>query len=284
MSNDATTVAQDSGTDGTTVGSSSGGGSEGGGGVDGTSGSHDSASSDVVDGGGLGLLVDNMTAAMGTQISLQVPSGQTPGSYYTYPDKAPNNLGMLSRIESTEALGDTPVTSPVMNADGSQISGNLCFRGSVVAYSGLGMSLAYGIPPDATPDASSSPVPFDASHYHGVSFYVFVEPADGPLPSIHFSIPDTQTADPAAWPAAACNVDGGECDDDFGSDVTFTQGVWVKASFRFDALTQGGFGSGFSALMTSQLIGMKWQVNNLAGLDAASESFNFCISDIYFTP
>jgi hypothetical protein len=39
----------------------------------------------------------------------------------------------------------------------------------------------------------------------------------------------------------------------------------------------------FTAMRTDQLIGMKWQANG-AGVDAAAEPFQFCISDIYFTP
>jgi hypothetical protein len=227
---------------------------------------------------GLGLLVDNMTAMKGTQISLQVPDGESPGSYYAYSDYPVSNaLGMMSIVSGTSQLLDVPLSTPITNGDGSQIVGELCFGGSVVGYSGLGMSLAYGNPPDATPESGlSSPVPFDASHYGGVSFYILVDPSDGPSPSIRFGIPDTQTADPAAWPAACSAFDGGICDDDFGSDVTFTQGTWTKASFQWTGLNQVGFGTVYSALKTDQLIGMKWQVNGGA-VDAASESFQFCI-------
>ncbi len=280
-----------SGTSGTSGGTSgSSGSTTGASGTSGTTGSTtpmDGGASDAADASKLGLLVDNMTTTgTGTRISLQVPAGESPGSYYTYSDNASNNLGGMTLVISTAQLLDAPVTPAVANADGSQIVGELCFNGRVVNYAGLGMSLAYGNPPDASPESGiSSPVPFDASAYSGVSFYVLVTPSDGgTLPSLHYSVPDTQTADKAAYPAALCNVDGGTCDDDFGSDVPFVAGTWTKVSFKWAELTQQGFGTAFpTGIKDNQLIGMKWQANG-DGADAAADSFNFCISDIYFTP
>jgi hypothetical protein len=192
----------------------------------------------------------------------------------------------MSVTEATSRLADNAVSPSVTNPDGSEIVGELCFNGKVVSYAGLGLTLAYGNAPDATPESgTSSATPFDAHTYSGVSFYFMVVGADAaPLPSVHFSVPDTQTADKAAWPAAACNVSGGTCDDDFGGDLTLTAAnVWTKQSFPFVTLSQGGWGSAFSAIMSNQLIGMKWQVNG-NGEDAGITPFNFCISDIYFTP
>ncbi len=271
-------------------GSSSGGGSSGGG----SSGGHDGGGiTDAAgEGGGVALLVDDMTAKTGTQIRLQVPAGDTPGSYYTYSDRsaaASNYLGMMSIVTGTSQLADAPVTPAVTNPDGSQIVGELCFGGRVVGYAGLGMNLVYGNAPDATPESGlSSPIPFDASRYSGISFYIRVDPNDAtPLPSVHFGVPDTQTADPAAWPTSDCaKVDGGVCDDDFGADVTFAAGQWTKVAFQWSDLTTQGFGMPSlvnGSIRKDQLIGMKWQANG-AGVDAAIDSFNFCISDIYFTP
>ncbi|MDP8999202.1 MAG: hypothetical protein M3O46_03725, partial [Myxococcota bacterium] len=283
---------------------------EGGGGND--SGSSDARLTDASssEGGALGLLVDNMTATTGTQIALQVPPGETPGTYYTYSDyPTSNGLGMMSIVSGTSQLVDVPVSPSVTNADRSQIVGQLCFEGNVVGYAGLGMSLAYGNPPDATPESGiSSPVPFDASHYSGVSFYIRVDPTDGSQPSIHFGVPDTQTADPSAWPATACAAqdagnpsvasdagdasDGGldagpptnPCDDDFGADLSITPGMWMKQAFKWSDLQQQTWGVQFTGgLKPDQLIGMKWQANGVGG-DAATQSFRFCISDIYFTP
>jgi hypothetical protein len=300
----------DSGVDGSVGdGPASGGDGRGGSdsGRDGTSrGNNDGGVTDAIaeaEAGGLGLLVDDMTAKNGTQISLQVPAGETPGSYYTYSDyPASNALGMMSIVSGTSQLLDVALSSPITNADGSQIVGELCFGGTVVGYAGLGMSLAYGNPPDATPESGlSSPVPFDASHHSGVSFYIFVEPSDGPAPQIRFGVPDTQTADPVAWPTTACAAidagnDGGDgatdgasasnpCDDDFGSDLTFTPGAWTKVAFQWAEMQQQTWGAQFpGGLKPSQLIGMKWQANGPAAADAAAQSFRFCISDIYFTP
>jgi len=157
-----------------------------------------------------------------------------------------------------------------------------------VNYAGLGMSIVYApqdSPMDPTCPTGDPPVPFDASHYSGVSFYINVDPSDsGPPPSIHFDMPDTQTADHCVRPIPACALaDAGGCYDDFGSDVPFTPGTWTKVKFVWSDLTQGGWGQPFGALKTNQLIGMKWQVNG-PGPDAADETFNFCISNIYFTP
>ena len=281
--------------------SSTDGGPDGSGSSSGSSGADSSSSGDVTDAGvfdrraeaaGLGLLVDNMIATTGTQVQLTVPAGQTPGSYYAYSDyPVSNTLAMTSSVAGTKQLADMPVSPAITNADGSQIVGELCFGGTVVGYAGLGMSLAYGNPPDATPDAGSSPVPFDASHYGGVSFYIFGNAADASISTIHFGVPDTQTADPTAWPTSDCAVlDGGKCDDDFGADVPYMPGQWTKVAFKWDELFQQGFGipgpataNPISSIKTTQLIGMKWQANG-AGVDAAVESFNFCISNIYFTP
>jgi hypothetical protein len=284
-SSNSSSPAVDSGASGSSSSSSGGGGN-------GSSGSavHDSGISDAgADGSQLGLLVDNMTAKKGTQISLQVAAGDNPGSYYVYADHPEENATfMMSLIPSTAQLADTPVSPLVTNADGSQISGELCFGGQVVDYVGLGMNLVYAPPPaDAAAGALSAPVPFDASHYSGVSFYINVSAdAGGPMPSsIHFGVPDTQTADPAAWPTSACAVaDAGACDDDFGADVTVTPGTWSKQSFKWSDLEQQTWGAQFAAIKQNQLIGMKWQANG-AGVEASTlDSFNFCISDIYFTP
>jgi len=231
------------------------------------------------------LLVDNMGADAGTQIALVVPAGDTPGSYYAYSDQ-------YSTDEGTAHLGDTPVSPPIQNPDGTTITGELCLQGSVLEYVGLGMSLVYSKPADAAATALSIPVPFNASKYNGVSFYILVNPADsGVYPDIHFGIPDTQTSDPSAWPLGqivpACAMGDAGCDDDFGSDVTFTPGVWTKNSFSWnpttDTLAQENWGAQFAALKTNALIGMKWQANG-GGQDAGYESFTFCISDLYFTP
>jgi hypothetical protein len=290
-SNNSTNSNADSGA--SNGGSGSGGSSSGSGGGSGSSGGavHDSgvSVSPHGDAGRLGLLVDNMTATRGTQLSLMVPAGDTAGSYYTYSDVSvpvTNYLLMRSLVTGTSQLVDTPVSPAVTNADGSQIVGELCFGGEVVSYAGLGMSLAYGTPGDAEAGALSSPVPFDASHYSGVSFYIKVDPTDGPAPSIHFGVPDTQTADPAAWAMTACNAGDaapGSCDDDFGSDLTFTPGMWTKVTLAWADLQQQTWGAQFPLIKQNQLIGMKWQANG-PGADAAATSFNFCVSDIYFTP
>jgi hypothetical protein len=234
------------------------------------------------DGGGA-LLVDDMEADSGTQIALVVPAGDTPGSYYTY-DDGPN-----SSIQGTSQLNDSKLAAPITNADGTTISGELCVSGSVLAYAGLGMNLVYTKPADASATALSSPVPFDASRYNGVSFYIFV-PADagGAITTVHFGIPDTQTADPTAWPKSDCAQGDAGCDDDFGADVSATPGAWTKVAFSWNSadsmLSQQNWGAQFGALRTNALIGMKWQANG-PGPDAGStDPFDFCISDIYFTP
>jgi hypothetical protein len=285
-SNDATPAGGDSGAANTGGGSGSGSGSSGGSSSGSSSGApRDAGGADAAEGGGLGLLVDNMTATTGTRASLVVPADETPGSYYTYFLNSFSSTGLPTRVTATSSLGDVPVTPVVVNPDGSQIVGKLCFGGSVVDFAGLGMSLAYGSPPDASPEAGSSPVPFDASHYSGVSFYILGNAPDASISTVHFSVPDTQTADPQAWATSVCaETEGGVCDDDFGADVPYVPGQWTKVAFKWDALSEQGFGlPPFSALRTGQLIGMKWQVNG-GGVDASIETFNFCISDIYFTP
>jgi hypothetical protein len=271
-------------------------------------GAYDGGGADAAaEGASLGLLVDDMTATMGTRIALPPPDGAAPGSYSTYSDFPNSNyLGMRSVISGTAQLSDTPVSPPIANPDGSQLVGKLCVGrdgsspGSVLNYAGLNLNFAYGTFVAAAQDGGSSALPFDANQYSGVSFYLLVDPLDGgPSPAMRFGVPDTQTADPAAWPITSCRAqapadaggdgapDGGPetnpCDDDFGADLTYTPGVWNKLSFRWSDLAQQAWGAQFPALKPDQLIGMKWQVNG-AGADAAIESFYFCISDIYFTP
>ena len=257
---------------------------------------------------GLGLLVDDMTATTGTRIALAPPDGAAPGDYSTYSDfPSSNYLGMRSVISGTAQLSDLPVSPPIVNPDGSKLAGKLCVGrdntspGAVLSYAGLNLNFAYGTSAGGMEDAGSSALPFDASQYGGVSFYLFVDPLDGgPSPVMRFGVPDTQTADPAAWPLASCRpppggaaeagdsaADGAPatnpCDDDFGVDLSFPPGAWTKMAFRWSDLAQQGWGAQFSALKTGRLIGMKWQVNG-AGPDAGTESFYFCISDVYFTP
>src|SRR5262249_26444402 len=157
------------------------------------------------------------------------------------------------------------------------------------SYAGLNLNFAYGTAPGSVPDGGSSALPFDANRYSGVSFYLFVDPLDGgPAPAMRFGVPDTQTADLAAWPMAACRPqpaeaasDAGDravdaapttnpCDDDFGADLTFSPGSWTKMAFRWSDLAQQGWGASFGSLKTDRLIGMKWQVNG-AGPDAGTE-------------
>jgi hypothetical protein len=234
---------------------------------------------------GPGLLVDDMTknieAGLGTQIELEVPDGDVPGSYYTYADTFSNTQVMMTRVNTN--IFDMSVLPPITNSDGTKINGEICFNGSVVSYAGLGLTFAYGQKPL---DASNSPpTPFDASQYSGVSFYIYVDPEAGAAPSIRVGIPDTQTADPAAWPTAVCSeTEGGVCDDDFGGNVAAVPGTWTPISFTWDQLGVVGFGMPtFNAIMQNGLIGMKWQVNG-PGLEASIEPFRFCISDLYFTP
>jgi hypothetical protein len=286
-SSDNAASSPDSGASGSSSGGG-GGGSDGGGSSSGAL--RDSGVSDAAgEAAGLGLLVDNMMATKGTQIALQVPASQVPGTFYVYSDVPVENASfMMSFIPASGQLLDAPVSPVVKNADGSQIAGEICFGGQVVSYAGLGMNLAQE-PQDAPNDPNCPdgppPVPFDASHYSGVSFYILVDASDGPTPSIHFGIPDSQTGDKCVHPKPACNLaDAGGCYDDFASDVTFKPGMWTKVTYKWSDLSQGGWGQSFLSLKTNQLIGMKWQANG-PGVDAsASASFNFCISDIYFTP
>jgi hypothetical protein len=242
-----------------------------------------------LDAGALGGLVDNMTATVGTQIQLgsdaggaPLPAGETPGTFYGYVD---------AYSVVTAVTADTPVNPPVTNPDGSQIVGEICFGGDVLVYAGLGLNLAYQAKaPDASASAPSPVEPYDASKYSGVSFYIYLDPGDGgPLPQLHFGVPDTQTAGPS-WPTSSC-LDLGDgstadCYDDFGSDLIVTPGTWSKQSFAWSDLTQGNWAAQYPlGLKTNQLIGMKWQANGPpvdSGLGPLS--FNFCVSDIYFTP
>jgi hypothetical protein len=276
-----------SGTSGTATGQTGSTGSTGGTGNTGSSGSNTPTDAGA-DASAGALLVDDMTMAPPSiSISLEVPAGESPGSYYTYEDAYSDSTGTMTLIESTGQLKDQAVTPPITNADGTTIQGELCVNGRVTEYAGLGLSFAYGHAADASPESGvSSPVPFDASKYSGASFYIKTVGDDaGEPPSIHFSIPDTQTADPAAWPAAACDFDGGVCDDDFGTDVTITaNNTWTKVTAPFLQLGQQGFGTSFpNGILSNRLIGMKWQVNG-AGQEASITPFTFCISDIYFTP
>ena len=280
------TVGPTSGTGTGSTGSSGTTGSTGSTGSTGATGSN--APTDAgSDAGSDGLLVDNMTMAPPSiTLELTVPAGETPGSYYTYEDSKSDDMGTMTLVESTGQLKDVPVSPAITNADGTTIQGELCVSGRVTEYGGLGLSLAYGHGPDASPDSGlSSAVPFDASQYSGASFYIMTVGDDaGTPPTVHFSIPDTQTADPAAWPAAACNVDGGICDDDFGLDATpQANNVWTPVLAPFAQLSQQHFGTAFGMILSNQLIGMKWQVNG-NGSDASIVPFEFCISDIYFTP
>jgi hypothetical protein len=234
-----------------------------------------------------------MNADAGTQIALKVPAGDTPGSYYAYSDVG------SPFVTGTAQLDDTIFPTPITTSDGSKLTGEICFGGLVQAYAGLGMTLAYTKAADAAANALSSPTPFDASAYNGVSFYILVSPSDsGMMPLIHFGIPDTQTADPVAWPRTDCAANDagpGQCDDDFGADLAITPGTWTKFTFSLSAntpdalgdpaLAQESWGAQFpGGLRTNALIGMKWQANGAGPDGGNSEYFNFCISNIYFTP
>ena len=289
------TVSTDGGTEGTASSSSSSGGM----GNEAGSSSGDQRDGSATDGDASGeaggaLLVDDMTTTV-KQISLPVPAGETPGWYYTYSDNpVSNNMGMQSIVIAPTQLVNTPVSPPVTNQDGSKIIGKICLgggtdgseAGTVVNFGGLGLNLAQGPPLDAAPligcQDTPPPVPFDASAYGGVSFYIFVDSSTGPTPSIRFNIPDTQTGDKCVQPVPLCVGSEAGCYDDFGADVPFVAGSWTKVTFKWSDLSQGGWGDSFPTLKTSQLIGMKWQANG-GGVDAAAEAFHFCISDIDFT-
>jgi hypothetical protein len=269
-----------------------------------TEGSATDASDAEAEAAGPGLLVDNMSGDAGIHIPfpVDVDAGDSPGSYYAYSDP---NTGGDGLVPGNSQLMDTPV----LDAGVPGITGELCFGGNVVDftddYAGIGLNLIYGPPIDAGADATgpskSYAVPFDASQYSGVSFYVYVAPNDdgaAPLP-IRFGVPDTQTADPSAYPTADCALadaalpDGGsqnQCDDDFGGTVTFTVGQWTYNAFTWNpndpnGLSQQNWGdTSFTAIRQNAIIGMKWQVINAGNNDGSHDPFNFCISNIYFTP
>ena len=283
-------------------GSSSGAGQGGSSSGSGSGGSNEGGDSMTAADAGNGLLVDDMTefdASMPPPISMPPPGmGETPGGYYTYSDDpASNYLGMRGATTGTSNLGDTPVSPSVPEPDGTTISGAVCFgagslgaeAGMVVGYAGLGMNLVIGSPPYSLQDtvcSGSPPFAFDASKYSGVSFYIYVDSSAGPDPNIRFNMPDTQTGDHCAKPTPACvAADGGtgDCYDDFGADVSFTSGTWTKVMYKWSDLAQESWGAQYTAFKNDQILGMKWQVNG-GGVDAALDSFRFCISNIYFTP
>jgi hypothetical protein len=253
---------------------------------------------------GPGLLVDNMTGHFGTRLafSVDVNAGQSPGSYYAYSDP---NSGSRGLVPATAQLADTSV----LDAGVPGITGEICFAGDVVDftddYAGIGLQLIFGPPIDVGADASgppqSYPVPFDASQYSGVSFYFYVAPnEDGAAAlGVRFGVPDTQTADPSADPTAACTLagaaipDGGsqnQCNDDFGADVNAVVGQWTYNSFVWDPTASNGLNqqnwgdTNFVEINKSGIIGMKWQVVPVGLNDGSYDPFNFCISNIYFTP
>ena len=248
------------------------------------------------------LLVDDMThfdASMPPPISLLPPdAGETLGGYYTYSDDpASNYMGLRGATTGTSNLGDTPISPAISNSDGTQITGAICFgsgqlgaeAGTVVGYAGIGLNLLIGSPPYSLQDpvcSGSPPFPFDASKYSGVSFYILVDASAGSAFNIRFQIPDTQTGDHCAKPTPACvDTDGSTagCYDDFGADVPFMAGSWTKVTYKWSDLAQQTWGDQYTSFKTDQLLGMKWQVNG-AGVDAALDSFRFCLSNIYFTP
>lgn len=281
---------------GSSSGGSSSGGSSSGGGVDSDGNVADAGAQDAsdatVEANTLGALVDNMTAPTGTQNQMgssdaggaPLPAGASPGTYYAYLD--PYSIGTI-----TSALVDVPVAPPIAEADGSQIVGELCIKGRVTLYVGLGMSIAYAAKStDASSGTTSSPTPYDASHYSGISFYIYEDPGDGgPLPQLHFGVPDTQTAGPEAWPGSACldlgDGSSADCYDDFGSDINPTPGQWTKVTLRWVDLQQANWGAQYTSLKTDQLIAMKWQANGPVADSGVSDlPYNFCVSNIYFTP
>lgn len=113
--------------------------------------------------------------------------------------------------------------------------------------------------------------PYNASAYHGISFWAKYGPNSTNLVRVAF--PDKDT-DPTG---GLCNPTAGSangCYDHYGKSIVL-QPTWTKVTLRFTDLTQQGFGNLASQFDPSTLFRIEWDI-------PAGAMFDIWVDDIAF--
>jgi hypothetical protein len=253
-----------------------------------------------------GLTIDDQSST-GSAISLKAPSGESPGTWFTYGSDSgsqttPGANGQAISPKQYAGYTFAAITPAAMPTGGPTISKAACLSSSGFdGYSvGEGFHFVAKLPAGAGPDSGidAQPVPYDVSAYTGISFWA-MGASDAGAYQFRVKFPDDQTdGDPFAAPGnpygnppSACygdsSTDTSLCFDDFSEDLAVPS-TWSQVTIKFATdLGQHAFGEAFAGgIDLHHVYGIEFEVEGLGapGGDAGlAPGFNFCVAQIAFT-
>ncbi len=280
----------------------------------GASNSGSNSSSGGTDGGGgtagcgsaTAPCIDNQSAATGSSISLKVPAGDAPGTWFTYgsdsgSQTSPGANGQAISPKQYAAYTFMTLATPAMPAGGPTITTAACLSSSA-GFDGYSVGEGFHfVTKGGNPDAGvqAQPAPYDVSSYTGVTFWAMATQTSGTF-HLRVKFPNAQTDGDAfaapgntyGNPPSACF--GGDassnsaCFDDFSDDIATITSTWAPVTIAFATdLGQHQFGEQFaSGVDLTTVYGIEFEVEGLGapGGDAGlAPGFSFCIADIAFT-
>ena len=178
-------------------------------------------------------------------------AGGRGGYWYTFLDKAGSSISPKTEAQGGKfamAQGGANRSQYGANAKGKIATGE-------IVYGGVGLNFL---------DPKS---PYDAGKFEGISFWAKRGP--GSTGKVRLKVPDDNT-DPDGKICSACF-------NDFGKDLSLTEG-WTRYAISFADMRQlGGWGAPRPARIDAQKIyGVQWQVNQ------PGAAFDISIDDIEF--
>ncbi len=142
----------------------------------------------------------------------------------------------------------------------------------------------------------SSTDPYDASKYGGIAFWARIEP--GTDPNFRVNVTDVNTSQygmvcdrdcpgPATGEVSddgICEEERGPCHDYFGADLsTRLSPEWTLFTFPWDRLqTENWSNKNLTAIVTSAIYGMRFQVRGHPADDQDAPPFDFWLDDVAF--
>jgi hypothetical protein len=112
--------------------------------------------------------------------------------------------------------------------------------------------------------------PYNASAYHGISFWAKAGATSGSFLRVSFPDKDTDPLGGSCTGTTGAN----SCFDHFGKSIALTT-TWTKITIRFTELTQQGFGNLVSAFDPATLFRISWDI-------PAGATFDVWVDDVSF--
>jgi len=242
-----------------------------------STGSNSTSSNGTTGGGDSGsgnptLLIDDETAATGTQLNAGsalralIPSSGKVGTWYSY---------------GWNAAAGAAITPPQGSFTFTAQTSGMFTKAACVSSTGyVGYSAGEGLN-FATENVDSAMPPIvalDLSSFTGITFWAM----SSSMTTVRVKFLDDQTD--GSDPTAACNVDaaGGQCDDSFSEDEPVSTG-WTQITVAFSDLIQHGFGATFAGLDKQNVRQLQFEDEGSGLADGGAPAFSYCIGPVSFT-